>query len=188
MLKINLCSLTHNLIYSTYKVPFAIQGLFIQNKNVHSYDTRNKNDIHFKHISIITYGKKTISYKGGRHWNNLTSDLKHVKSLKNFKRLLKSRLFQHLIDTAVVFNFAVTFEMWHQSWYFFCSVSVISVVTFCNIFMLLYIMHVFLLTIALIGLAFLYGALFYRFFVKHSRYCKSLFISLVLVNVFECRK
>ena len=91
MLKINLCSLTHNLIYSTYKVPFAIQGLFIRHKDVQSYDTRNKNDIHFNHMSTITYGKKTISYKAGTYWNNLTSDLKHVKSLKNFKKLLKKQ-------------------------------------------------------------------------------------------------
>ena len=30
---INLCILTHNLIYSTNKVPFAIQDLFIQHKD-----------------------------------------------------------------------------------------------------------------------------------------------------------
>ena len=61
MLKINLCSLTHNLIYSAYKVPFLIQGLFIQHKDVYSNDTRNKNDIHCNHRSTITYDKKTIS-------------------------------------------------------------------------------------------------------------------------------
>ena len=75
MLKINFCTLTRNLIYSTYKVPFAIQGLFIQHKDVHSYDTRNKNDIHFDHISTHHIWQKTISYKAGTYWNNLTSDM-----------------------------------------------------------------------------------------------------------------
>ena len=41
----------------------------------------------------------------------------------------------------------------------FCSVSIISLETFCNIFMF-FMCHAFLLTIALIGLAVLYGALF----------------------------
>ena len=144
MLKINLCSLTHNLIYPTYKVPFAIQGLFIQHKDVHSYDTRNKHDIHFNHMSTITYGKKTISYKAGD--------------------VLKNRLFQHIIDTAVVFNFAATLKCGTKASIIFCSVSIIPLETFCNIFMFfLCFMHVVLLTIALIGLAVLYGALMCRF-------------------------
>ena len=92
MLKINLYSLTYNLIYSTHKVPFVMQGIFIQHKDVHRCDTRNKNDIHFNHISTITYGKKTISYKVGTYWNNLTLVWKHVKSLKNLKRLLKRKI------------------------------------------------------------------------------------------------
>ena len=139
MLKINPCSLTHNLIYSTYKIPFVIQGLFIQHKDVHSYDTRNKNDIHFNHISTITYGKKTILYKAGTCWNNLTSDLKHVKSLKISKDFLKNRLFQHINDTAVVFNFAAAFEMWHQSW---CYILFCFNYLFRNLLQHLYVFYV----------------------------------------------
>ena len=85
------CSLTHNSVHLTYKVSFSKQGLFIQHKDVHSYNTRNKINIHFNHMSTISYSKKTISYKARTHWNNLTSALKHVKSLKNFKRLLKKQ-------------------------------------------------------------------------------------------------
>ena len=47
-------------------------------------------------------------------------------------------------------------------------------------------MHVFLLTIALIGFAVLYGALLYCFCKTQLLLFKSLFISLVLVKVFEC--
>ena len=57
MLKINLCSFTRH---------------FIQHKDVHSYDTRKKNDNHFNHISTITVGTETVSYKTGTYWNNLT--------------------------------------------------------------------------------------------------------------------
>ena len=51
----------------------------------------------------MTYGKKSISYKVGTYWNNLASEF------------LKYRLFQHLIDIGIFFNFTSTFEMWHES-------------------------------------------------------------------------
>ena len=125
----------------------------------------------------MTYGKKTISYKAGTYWNNLTSEF------------LKYRLFQHLIDIEIVFSFASPLKCGMKASIIFCSVSITSV--FKNFLQhLMYfscIIHVFPLTIALIGLAVLFDALLYRF-VNHSCYCGSFFISLVPVDICECRE
>ena len=65
-----------------------------KNKQVHQYDTRQKNDLHPVKINTRLYGEKTISFQGRDYWNKLPNSLKEVTSVAVFKRKLK----QHILD------------------------------------------------------------------------------------------
>ena len=58
-------------------------------KDIHNYNTRNKNDIHATHINYKTYGAKKLDYRGRNFWNNLPPNLKQETSTNIFKEKLK---------------------------------------------------------------------------------------------------
>ena len=69
----------------------AFNDIFRKNKQVHQYDTRQKND--FK-INTRLFGEKTISFQSRDYWNKFPNSLKEVISVAVFKRKLK----QHILD------------------------------------------------------------------------------------------
>ena len=91
---LNICCIVHKFIYSPCLLPEAINDIFRKNKQVHQYDTRQKNDLHPVKINTRLYGEKTISFQGRDYWNKLPSSLKKVTSAAVFKRKLK----HHILD------------------------------------------------------------------------------------------
>ena len=91
---LNICCIVHKFIYSPCLLPEAINDIFRKNKQVHQYDTRQKNDLHPVKINTRLYGEKTISFQGRDYWNKLPNSLKEVTSVAVFKRKLK----QHILD------------------------------------------------------------------------------------------
>ena len=61
---------------------------FIRNKCIHSYNTRNRNDLHLP-APKLSLEKNTFRYSGSILFNKLSRTLKGAKSLSNFKNLLK---------------------------------------------------------------------------------------------------
>ena len=68
--------------------------LLILHKDMHKYNTRNKNDIHATQINNMTYGSRKLGYRGRSFWNNLPrkKKLPQIPSKIN----LNNTLFQHI--------------------------------------------------------------------------------------------
>ena len=54
--------------------------------------TRNRYDLHATPMNTKTYGCKKVSYLARSCWNPLPSEIKSVKSIKQFKESLKSHI------------------------------------------------------------------------------------------------
>ena len=68
--------------------PPYLSDYFIRNCNVHSYNTRKRNDMHLPKPKL-TLGKRTFRYSGALHFNNLPTTIKEATSLPIFKNLLR---------------------------------------------------------------------------------------------------
>ena len=68
--------------------PSYLSDYFIRNCNVHSYNTRKRNDMHLPKPKL-TLGKRTFRYSGALHFNNLPTTIKEATSLPIFKNLLR---------------------------------------------------------------------------------------------------
>ena len=67
----NLIILMHKLMHQTNKIPGAIKEVFTKYSQIHSYDTRNKFDLHAKNIDSKTYGCRKLSLLCRQKWNSL---------------------------------------------------------------------------------------------------------------------
>ena len=68
--------------------PPYLSDYSIRNCNVHSYNTRKRNDMHLPKPKL-TLGKRTFRYSGALHFNNLPTTIKEATSLPIFKNLLR---------------------------------------------------------------------------------------------------
>lgn len=68
-----------------------IQITFTKKQQVQKIKLRNANDIKLS-VPRTNYGKKSIMYEGAQLYNKLPKDIKHAKSIKTFKKLLKHYL------------------------------------------------------------------------------------------------
>jgi len=66
-----------------------------ENKLVHHYNTRQKDDFH-TNVVQSEMGKRAVKYKGSKLWNNLPTELKEIQSLQSFKYKLRNHLLQSL--------------------------------------------------------------------------------------------
>ena len=82
-----LSRLTFKYINFPHLIPPAISQLLQLNKEVHSYNTRNKND--FSLNNIITSYKNPLSL-ATQFWNKFSANMKSSPSQTKFKQLLKS--------------------------------------------------------------------------------------------------
>jgi len=72
-------------------LPTQLQQLFTLNREIHQYNTRNRNDpIVPKHKLEAT--KRSIAHMGPIIWNSIPKEIKTAKNLSSFKRNLKSFL------------------------------------------------------------------------------------------------
>ena len=93
--KFNICCLIHKTIHHPGNIPTSMNELLILHKDMHKYNTRNKNDIRATHVKNMTYGSRKLGYRGRNFWNNLPTALKQETSTNTFKDKLK----QHFIST-----------------------------------------------------------------------------------------
>ena len=91
---VNICCIVHKFIHEPCFLPEAINDIFRKNKQVHQYNTKQKNDLHLVKIDTKLYGEKTTCFQGRDYWNKLPNNLKEVTSVGLFKRKLK----QHILD------------------------------------------------------------------------------------------
>ena len=85
----------HKYVHHRSKLPDVFSTYFEPNKVLHSHDTRQKNDFHMYAVQSEV-GKKIISYKGTKLWNNLPDDIKQITSPLRFKYRLKCYMLQSL--------------------------------------------------------------------------------------------
>ena len=81
----NLIILMHKLMHHPNKIPGAIKELFTQHSHIHSYNTRNKFDLHATHINTKTYGCRKLSFLFRQNWNSLPSTTKNRNLLESSK-------------------------------------------------------------------------------------------------------
>jgi hypothetical protein len=65
------------------------RDLFMFNRDIHSFNTRNHLDLHFPstHLTVVQRG---VLYSGCKVFNNLPVQIKsHFENLRNFKKVLK---------------------------------------------------------------------------------------------------
>ena len=73
--------------YKYNLLPQSFNKCFTSNNDFHNYDTRNKENFNTR-ISKV----KNLFTNGPKIWNDLPNELKHAKTLNQFKRKLKSQL------------------------------------------------------------------------------------------------
>jgi len=77
--------------YMNSLLPNPLKSLFVINKQLHTYNTRNKNNpIVPRHKTEL--GKKCLSHMGPIIWNTVPNNIKEKKTLNSFKSLLKINL------------------------------------------------------------------------------------------------
>lgn len=88
LFKYQLLLFAHKCNHHKEQLPSIFSSFFIDNKSVHNYNTRNKDDIHiFSTHSPI--GSRSLKFKLSFMWNNLPEYLKQLSSTKPFKTKLK---------------------------------------------------------------------------------------------------
>ena len=92
MQKYNFITIMHKLMHTPNEFPTALKDLFIQQFEIHGYNTRSKYDLHVTHVNTKIYGYKKLSYIARRYWNSLDFQLKREQSLKKFKNMLKENI------------------------------------------------------------------------------------------------
>jgi len=86
----------HKYVHQRTKLPAVFSIYLNENKLVHHYNTRQKDDFH-TNVVQSEMGKKAVKYKGSKLWNNLPTDLKEIQSLRSFKYKLRNHLLQSLL-------------------------------------------------------------------------------------------
>lgn len=86
----------HNYVHHRTKLPAVFSDYLAENKLIHNYNTRQKDDFHTHAVKTET-GKRAIKYKGSTLWNNLPVDIKNIQSSHTFKYKLKNYLLQSLV-------------------------------------------------------------------------------------------
>ncbi len=68
--------------------PEMLQDLFVIKANVH--DIRDNNKMRLYKFKTMTYGKHSIKYVAGIHWNSITVDIKNTDNVNIFKRKIRN--------------------------------------------------------------------------------------------------
>ena len=90
--RFKLCCFVQRYVHDPDKLPSLAKDIFTQRCQIHSHETRNRYDLHATTINTTTYGCKKLSYLARSCWNPLPSEIKSIKSMKQFKESLKSHI------------------------------------------------------------------------------------------------
>ena len=85
----------HTYVYHRNKLSSVFSTYFEENKLVHHYHTRQRDDFH-SHSVRTEKGKRNIKFKGTRFWNSLPIDFKHTVSTTSYRNKLKHYLLQSI--------------------------------------------------------------------------------------------
>jgi len=85
--------LMHRYEHFKSTLPTAFQNLFILNKEIHKFYTRQSSTYHLT-IAKTKYGRRLLGYSGPRLWNTLSYLLRINKGKFHFKKLLKKKMIQ----------------------------------------------------------------------------------------------
>ena len=80
--------------------PSILRELFTESRDVHDYNTRQKNELHVPNATR-NYLQRTISYKGVIIWNHTSRYVAHDCSLVSFKFALQ----KHVTDDDTLLEF-----------------------------------------------------------------------------------
>ena len=80
--------------------PSVLNELFTENKDMHDYNTRQKDEFHVPNATR-NYLQRTISYKGVIIWNHISKYVAHDCSLLSFKCALR----KHVTDNDTLLEF-----------------------------------------------------------------------------------
>ena len=78
-------------LFKKQLLPDMFNSLFIQNSDVHNYDTRTKSHLRVEY-GTLKFSHTILTYKGPIFWNNLPNSIKESVSLNSFKKKLKNFL------------------------------------------------------------------------------------------------
>ena len=84
--------------YKKHLLPQVFNNFFSFNRNVHSYPTRNRDNIHLNNPRILL-AHKSLKHHGPDIWNALPEYLKHSPFLKPFKRKIKENILKQYNPT-----------------------------------------------------------------------------------------
>ena len=73
------------------KVPSQFSDLFVSNRDVHNYCTRNATNYHL-YNPILTITHRSIRHAGPDVWNSLSNDIKNRPSVLSFRMAMKKNL------------------------------------------------------------------------------------------------
>lgn len=76
--------------------PTSLQNVFTANHNVHIYNTRQRNDVHYKPIKKNIVHKSFLC-KGPEFWSGFPSEIKQANSFNSFKSKLKKYLISLIV-------------------------------------------------------------------------------------------
>ena len=65
---------------------------FLANSTVHSYKTRQSDQLHLLISNGTEYDQRYLNYKGCTLWNNLPRTLQEIANTRHFKKQIKNYL------------------------------------------------------------------------------------------------
>jgi hypothetical protein len=77
--------------HSRALLPYPLLQLFIPHNKFHNYNTRNRNNPHVPRHKLEV-GKRSIAHMGPLIWNSIPNQIRTIKTLFSFKRVIKTTL------------------------------------------------------------------------------------------------
>ena len=93
LFKLKLLLYAHASYNYSPSLPTCFHLNHVTNNQIHSHNTRNKNDFHIK-LSTSNFGFKATNALSFRLWNSLPADLKVIHSIVLFKKMTINNLWQ----------------------------------------------------------------------------------------------
>ena len=94
--KEKILELVHTALFRTTTLPDVYHNYFVINRDVHSHDTRQRNDLHIRYVKK-SYNMKSVQYSGSALWNCLPLMLKEQMSKKSFKNKVQLHLLSEMV-------------------------------------------------------------------------------------------
>ena len=89
--KFHILLFMHKFFHHNELLPNIFSSYFTKNSDLHTYNTRSKNEPHFQ-LFTTSLGQRSIKFKGCQLWCSLPDELRSVSSTSVFKTKLKQFL------------------------------------------------------------------------------------------------